>query len=111
MKWSTLINNTRLGCKRQKKLDNRNSYHRDYDRIVFSKEFRLLQSKTQVVPFPEKDATHTRLTHSLETASVGRSLGAVAAEKLELNKFNINNEDIGYAVSAACLAHDIGNPL
>lgn len=110
MKWNTLINNTRLGCESHQNQDNRNSYQRDYDRIVFSKEFRLLQSKTQVVPFPEKDTTHTRLTHSLETASVGRSLGVTAAERLNLNNLGISNEDVGYAVSAACLAHDIGNP-
>lgn len=108
MQWNTLIQNVRLGCEKSKQTDNRNSYYRDFDRIVFSKEFRLLQAKTQVVPFPEQDATHTRLTHSIETASVGRSLGIKIAEKLSIE--GIAPEDLGAIVAAACLCHDIGNP-
>lgn len=107
MDWKTLIDPTRLGCEGTGEKDNRNSYHRDFDRIIFSKEFRLLQAKTQVVPFPEHDTIHTRLTHSLETASVGRSLGTLAALKLDLCE---KSNDIGAIVSAACLCHDIGNP-
>lgn len=111
MDWTKLINVTRLGCEESNKGDNRNSYHRDFDRIIFSREFRLLQAKTQVVPFPEHDAIHTRLTHSLETASVGRSLGTLTATRLELNKnYSIMEDDVGAIVSAACLCHDIGNP-
>lgn len=110
MEWRKLICSERLGCEGTGYHDNRNSYYRDFDRIVFSKEFRLLQSKTQVVPFPEKDATHTRLTHSIETASVGRSLGTIAAEKLNLKEYGIIPEDVGAIVAAACLCHDIGNP-
>lgn len=110
MDWKQLICSERLGCEGTDYHDNRNSYYRDFDRIVFSKEFRLLQSKTQVVPFPEKDATHTRLTHSIETASVGRSLGTIAAERLNLKENGITPEDVGAIVAAACLCHDIGNP-
>ncbi len=110
MKWQELINNTRLGCENTNTDINRNSYYRDFDRIIFSKEFRMLQTKTQVVPFPETDATHTRLTHSLETASVGRSLGINVGNLLELSKEGISSDDIGAIVSAACLCHDIGNP-
>ncbi len=110
MDWNKLIDDTRLGCEASGKKDNRNSYFRDFDRIVFSKEFRLLQAKTQVVPFPERDATHTRLTHSIETASVGRSLGILVAERLKLEEQGIHPEDIGAIVAAASLCHDIGNP-
>ena len=110
MEWKKLISNTRLGCEGTGGLDNRNSYNRDFDRIIFSKEFRMLQSKTQVVPFPEKDSTHTRLTHSLETASVGRSLGIIAVEKLGLKTEDIDPNDVGAAIAAACICHDIGNP-
>ena len=110
MEWTTLISATRLGCEESGERDNRNSYHRDFDRIIFSKEFRLLQAKTQVVPFPEHDTIHTRLTHSLETASVGRSLGTLTAAQLELENFGIAEADVGAIVSAACLCHDIGNP-
>lgn len=110
MDWKRLIDDTRLGCESSGKKDNRNSYYRDFDRIVFSKEFRLLQAKTQVVPFPERDATHTRLTHSIETASVGRSLGILVAERLKLEEQGVHPEDIGAIVAAASLCHDIGNP-
>ncbi|MHB1154413.1 MAG: dGTP triphosphohydrolase [Eubacteriales bacterium] len=110
MDWKKLINNTRLGCEGIATDGDRNSYYRDIDRIIFSKEFRMLQAKTQVVPFPEFDATHTRLTHSLETSSVGRSLGIKIANALSLEKLEIVPDYIGAIVSAACLCHDIGNP-
>jgi dGTPase len=93
----------------------RNDFERDHDRIVFSSAFRSLQDKTQVVPLPEHDFVHTRLTHSLETSCVGRSLGKMSAEHLlkeypELRESGIEHGDIGSIVAAACLAHDIGNP-
>ena len=94
----------------------RGAFVADYDRIVFSSAFRRLQRKTQVMPLPETDFVHTRLTHSLETAVVGRSLGRLAARHLletdaELAQFLPNlDQDCGDIVAAACLAHDIGNP-
>ncbi len=59
----------------------------------------------------KNDHIHNRLTHSLEVASVGRSLGLKAGEILK-NKFklSINPYDVAYIVQTACLAHDIGNP-
>jgi len=94
----------------------RSVFQMDYDRIVFSSAFRRLQNKTQVLPFPKSDYVRNRLTHSLETASVGRSLGNITG--LEIHKkypglqkeLNILPTDFGHLVSAACLAHDIGNP-
>ena len=56
--------------------DYRSAYHVDYDRVVFSNAFRRLGRKTQVHPLAKNDHTHNRLTHSVEVASVGRSLGA-----------------------------------
>ena len=95
------------------KLENeyRTPYHRDYDRVIFSNSFRRLSKKTQVHPLAKNDHIHNRLTHSLEVASVGRSLGLKAGEILK-NKFNlsINPYDVAYIVQTACLAHDIGNP-
>lgn len=95
------------------KLENeyRTPYHRDYDRVIFSNSFRRLSKKTQVHPLAKNDHVHNRLTHSLEVASVGRSLGLKAGEILK-NKFNlsINPYDVAYIVQTACLAHDIGNP-
>lgn len=88
----------------------RSSFHRDYDRIIFSKSFRRLSNKTQVHPLSKNDHVHDRLTHSLEVASVGRSLGLRVGEFLMKKDKTINPYDIAYIVQTACLAHDIGNP-
>ena len=100
----------------QKPDKSRSEFQKDYDRIVFSSAFRRLQNKTQVLPFPKSDYVRNRLTHSLETASVGRSLGNIVGEVItnrypELEKeAGISSVDFGHLVSAACLTHDIGNP-
>ena len=94
----------------------RGAFVQDYDRVVFSSAFRRLQRKTQVMPLPETDFVHTRLTHSLETAVVGRSLGRLAARQLMETDTALAvqlpnlDQDCGDIVAAACLAHDIGNP-
>ncbi|GJM27481.1 MAG: dGTPase [Cyclobacteriaceae bacterium] len=93
----------------------RSAFERDYDRIIFSYPFRRLQDKTQVFPLPEQDFVHTRLTHSLEVSSVGRTLGKSVGEKIleryqELDQLGITRNDFGAIVSAACLTHDLGNP-
>lgn len=89
----------------------RSSFSQDYDRIIFSNSFRRLSRKTQVHPLSENDHIHNRLTHSLEVASVGRSLGLGAGEFLKQTiDSNINPSDVSYIVQTACLAHDIGNP-
>ena len=93
----------------------RSAFEQDYDRIVFSYPFRRLQDKTQVFPLPEDDFVHTRLTHSFEVSSVGRSLGkSVGHEIIQRNptliKQGFNSSDFGSIVSAASLAHDLGNP-
>ncbi len=112
-----------LSCKRQSeilsgkleikcKIEPRNHFERDCDRITYSYPFRRLQDKTQVIPLPEVDFVHTRLTHSLEVATVGRSLGRLLETEL-LDKKIIDQSkkgDIPSIVTAACLAHDIGNP-
>lgn len=95
----------------------RSDFHKDYDRIIFSSPFRRLQNKTQVFPLPGSVFVHNRLTHSLEVASVGRSLGNAIANKIISNypalaqdsKYSILRE-LGTLVSVSCLAHDLGNP-
>ena len=90
----------------------RSAFEMDFDRIVYSGPFRRLARKTQVHPMALNDQVHTRLTHSLEVASVGRSLGH------RLGKFLRGRGEIGegremdlvWIIQAACLAHDIGNP-
>lgn len=91
----------------------RTEFQRDYDRVVFSTPFRRLAKKTQVHPFAELDQIHNRLTHTLEVASVGRSLGYAVGRLMERRGDMPKGrqiEDIVYIIQAACLAHDIGNP-
>lgn len=90
----------------------RTDFQRDYDRLIFSSPFRRLQNKTQVFPLPGSIFVHNRLTHSLEVSCVGRSLGNNIAKVL-MQKYpegSVNFPEMGAIVSAACLAHDMGNP-
>ena len=113
MNWKKLFSTKRFDEKEtSSSYPTRSSYEVDFDRVVFSSAFRRLQDKTQVIPLPESDFVHTRLTHSLETSCVGRSLakiiGAEVIKKYKLK--NLSVEDFGAVVGTACLAHDIGNP-
>lgn len=116
LKWDKLIADCRLGLEDraiQEDDDIRSTFQRDYDRIIFSSPFRRLQDKTQVFPLPGSIFVHNRLTHSLEVASVGRSLGNLVTAALKADQSpHIKNRigEIGSIVSAACLAHDLGNP-
>ena len=116
MNWKDLISAKRFGMEEyhQQRPDNRSEFQRDYDRIIFSAPFRRLQNKTQVFPLPGSVFVHNRLTHSLEVSSVGRSLGSnVSNELLTRHPDLANNSyisELGAIVSAACLAHDMGNP-
>jgi dGTPase len=89
-------------------------FERDWDRIMFSTAFRRMHDKTQVFPLPDNDVVHSRLTHSLEVASVGRSLaklvGRVVLERHPALADHADVHNLGEIVAAACLAHDIGNP-
>lgn len=114
MNWNQLLSTKRFGLEayHEKRADDRSEFQRDYDRLIFSAPFRRLQNKTQVFPLPGSVFVHNRLTHSLEVACVGRSLGVNVAHRLK-TKMNIETpylEEIGSIVSAACLAHDLGNP-
>lgn len=116
MNWNQILSTTRLGQEELATNENKHSrtqFQRDYDRIIFSSPFRRMQNKTQVFPLPGSVFVHNRLTHSLEVASVGRSLGSMFVEKAESENMHIENplfQEIGSVVSAACLAHDMGNP-
>ena len=114
MNWNQLLSTKRFGMEayHEKRADDRTEFQRDYDRLIFSAPFRRLQNKTQVFPLPGSVFVHNRLTHSLEVACVGRSLGVNVAHRLKEKK-KIETaylEEIGSIVSAACLAHDLGNP-
>lgn len=114
MNWEQLLSAKRFGMEHyaDARIHERTEYQRDYDRLIFSSPFRRLQNKTQVFPLPGSVFVHNRLTHSLEVASVGRSLGESVARQLR-NRYPTSGahlEEIGAIVSAACLAHDLGNP-
>ena len=115
MNWQQLISNKRLGQEHRhpERHDDRTEFKRDYDRLVFSAPFRRLQNKTQVFPLPGSIFVHNRLTHSLEVASVGMSLGNDVATKLTQRHPELKEtlfQEIGQIVATACLAHDLGNP-
>lgn len=120
MNWEQLLSLKRYGDTnkrlRKEQDETRLGFEVDYDRIIFSSEFRSLQDKTQVIPLSQTDFVHTRLTHSLEVSVVGRTLGRLAGKQL-IEKYphlqNIHGyqpNDFGAIVAAAALAHDIGNP-
>ena len=107
MDWNRLISSRRLGQEHRHlgmRQDDRTEFKRDYDRLIFSAPFRRLQNKTQVFPLPGSVFVHNRLTHSLEVASVGMSLGNDVSRALGISS------EVGQIVSTACLAHDMGNP-
>ncbi len=120
MNWEQLLSLKRYGDKnkrlRKEQDETRLGFDVDYDRIIFSSQFRSLQDKTQVIPLSQTDFVHTRLTHSLEVSVVGRSLGRKVGQRIlqkhpqlrDVHGYQIN--DFGAIVAAAALAHDIGNP-
>ncbi len=120
MNWEQLLSLKRFGDTnkrlRKEQDETRLGFEVDYDRIIFSSEFRSLQDKTQVIPLSQTDFVHTRLTHSLEVSVVGRSLGRQVGLRVlekhphlqEVHGYQAN--DFGAIVASAALAHDIGNP-
>jgi dGTPase len=114
MNWQQLLSAKRFGQEDyvNSTKHERTEYQRDYDRLIFSSPFRRLQNKTQVFPLPGSIFVHNRLTHSLEVSSVGRSLGENVGRALRERypDSSAHFEEIGAIVSAACLAHDLGNP-
>lgn len=120
MNWEKLLSLRRQGDEkercRKEQSETRLDFEVDYDRIVFSSAFRSLQDKTQVIPLSKTGFVHTRLTHSMEVAVVGRSLGRTIGKHI-LQKYSYLKNDLGYQindfgaiVATAALAHDIGNP-
>lgn len=119
MNWQELYSSQRSHQQKSTASHNdsvRTSFIRDYDRLIFSSAFRRLQNKTQVFPLPGAVFVHNRLTHSLEVASVGRSLGKTVGEAIAKKQkgdedfTEFYRHELQYVIAAACLAHDIGNP-
>lgn len=116
MQWEKLLTTIRFGQEEwydpSTGHDARTEFQRDFDRLIFSAPFRRLQNKTQVFPLPGSIFVHNRLTHSLEVSCVGRSLGnnVTKALKGRYPFLDAHWDSVGSIVSAACLAHDMGNP-
>lgn len=118
MNWVQLLSAKRWGNEARfsgNQQEARSEFQRDYDRIIFSSPFRRLQNKTQVFPLPGSIFVHNRLTHSLEVASVGRSLGTLFYNRMKDHHKQVDDDfplmsETGNIVASACLAHDLGNP-
>ena len=117
IRWDNCFTSIRIGDAKNR-ADIRSQYTRDYDKIIFSSPFRRLQNKTQVFPLPGTSFVHNRHTHSLEVASVGRSLASIVGEFIAKEEIKDKNHhayafykyELQAVISSACLAHDIGNP-
>lgn len=116
MNWKQLLSiDTKRARSRIKASDIRSDFDKDYHRIISSPSFRRLQDKTQAFPLEENDFVRTRLTHSLEVSSFGKSLGQYLGKKIIEDKID---KDFGYEeleaictiLASASLIHDIGNP-
>jgi len=116
MEWKRLLCDDRIRSYRGKGVsDLRTEFEKDYHRIIQSASFRRLQDKTQVFPLDRGDFVRTRLTHSLEVSSFGRSLGQNIS-RIIVGKIGDESFSPGYAsdicdlLQCAGLLHDIGNP-
>lgn len=99
--------------KHRSEYDARTPFENDFDRVVFSSSFRRLRNKAQVLSLEPHDFVRTRLTHSFEVSTIGRSLGEGAANALVKSRKLpeiVVPRDVGTVVATACLLHDIGNP-
>jgi dGTPase len=112
--WLRLLSPARQAPPTEAAAGARSPFQRDHDRVLFSGPFRRLADKTQVFPLPYDDHVHSRLTHSLEVAAVGRSLGTLVGRRILAAQSGpagpLEDRDFGDCVAAACLAHDLGNP-
>ncbi|MEE3420155.1 MAG: deoxyguanosinetriphosphate triphosphohydrolase [Lachnospiraceae bacterium] len=116
MNWKTLLSDERLSHEnRGEERDLRSAFGRDSHRIIESASFRRLQDKTQVFPLDKSDFIRTRLTHSLEVASIGKSLAQNVGRSVLTS--GLDPDFTPDMVSSLCdvlecagLIHDIGNP-
>jgi dGTPase len=93
--------------------DGRDPFESDYGRLISSSAVRRLQDKTQVFPLEKSDFIRTRLTHSMEVSSIGRSIGKSIEKFLfannKLDQFKYSGH-LSSLLSTIGLIHDIGNP-
>lgn len=113
-RWELLLGEKRFREKTPPSLiDGRNPFENDYGRLVSSAPIRRLQDKTQVFPLEKSDYIRTRLTHSMEVAYIGSSIGQSIEKFLIQDKKDLDQQYQGYLSSllrVAGLVHDLGNP-
>lgn len=98
--------------------DKRTNICSDFGRVVFSSACRRMHDKTQVFPLTKDDNIHSRLTHSLEVMTLGRSFAVDLMVKPKFRKLfkpeGMDNRtfyiELDSLLSTICLSHDIGNP-
>ncbi len=116
MNWKELLSEKRWSSEVSAgKRDLRSEIGKDYHRIIESASFRRLQDKTQVFPLDKSDFIRTRLTHSLEVSSIGRSLAqnigeSIISQKLDPHFTPVEKDKLTEVLECAGLIHDIGNP-
>ncbi len=117
MEWKQLLCEERIRPykKPSSGSDLRSEFEKDYHRIIGSASFRRLQDKTQVFPLDQSDFIRTRLTHSLEVSSFGKSLGQNVSARIMQQ--GLDAQFGAREAAAVCdilqcagLIHDIGNP-
>ena len=113
MYWETLLcEEKKIKKSREEPTENdyRSIFEKDYHRIVTSSSFRRLQDKAQVFPLEKFDFVRTRLTHSIEVASIAKSLGMNLINFICTRSTCKNIKYIPNILECAGLLHDIGNP-
>lgn len=112
MEWCKLLSAERERPSKTQELPFRNAFDKDYERVISSSSVRRLQDKAQVFPLQENDFTRTRLTHSLEVSSIGRSIGKRIGFHLKQNGImkDAQDEELASLLAVAGLVHDLGNP-
>lgn len=128
MKWEKLLS-TKTSVKKGEEPEDWSKYpiddfEKDYKSIILSASFRRLQDKTQVFPLDKSDFIRTRLTHSIEVATIGKQLGTMITKNESEHlpeDFKLEDEEkreernkiinaIPTVLSCAGLLHDLGNP-
>lgn len=110
-KWARILGEERFRPSEKSKQDQRDPFENDYGRLISSAQVRRLQGKTQVFPLPDNDYPRTRLTHSLEVAYFGSSLGK-SIENVIKGRGDLPEDYEGRLSSLlnVCgLVHDLGN--
>ena len=117
------LNNILFSSESNDEFEYRSNFFRDRSRLVHSAAFRRLQGKTQVLGLGESDFYRTRLTHSLEVASLSQSIAKFITNKTDNKTFQnltdqdylnikelVSVDDYEFLLEAIGLAHDIGHP-